>query len=383
VDYQLGLFYYDQTTKRGDGSPYVFIGEDFLTIAGQQDLPFPLPISLLAQPGDNISSKIKLETETFAIFGQTTWHVGDRWHLKGGLRWTDEEKKADLYSRNYSTAASQELIGRSLLDSIATPIDANLKRSTDNVDWLLSASVDIGDDTMAFATAATGSKSGGFNSVSGAPEDRAFDDEDTMSYELGVKSTLLDATLRINATAFYTEIDDYQSQQQLESGAGTFVSNFGTVETSGLDFYLEALPLPNLTISAGLLYMHKYEVTDGPDDGLELPFTAEYSGNLAATLVFPLADGAIYTRADYSYMDDHSTNVASKSDLQPKDFDDRNLVNLKVGWRNDQWNVSVWGKNITDDDYASQTVVTFPFSAMDAYFLAPPRTYGATLRYDF
>lgn len=204
-----------------------------------------------------------------------------------------------------------------------------------------------------------------------------------MSYELGVKSTLLDATLRINATAFYTEIDDYQSQQQLESGAGTFVSNFGTVETSGLDFYLEALPLPNLTISAGLLYMHKYEVTDGPDDGLELPFTAEYSGNLAATLVFPLADGAIYTRADYSYMDDHSTNVASESDLQPKDFDDRNLVNLKVGWRNDQWNVSVWGKNITDDDYASQTVVTFPFSAMDAYFLAPPRTYGATLRYDF
>ena len=383
VDYQLGLFYYDQTTKRGDGSPYVFIGEDFLTIAGQQDLPFPLPISLLAQPGDNISSKIKLETETFAIFGQTTWHVGDRWHLKGGLRWTDEEKKADLYSRNDSTAASQELIGRSLLDSISTPIDANLKRSSDNVDWLLSASVDIGDETMAFATAATGSKSGGFNSVSGAPEDRAFDDEDTMSYELGVKSTLLDATLRINATAFYTEIDDYQSQQQLESGAGTFVSNFGTVETSGLDFYLEALPLPNLTISAGLLYMHKYEVTDGPDKGLKLPFTAEYSGNLAATLVFPLADGAIYTRADYSYMDDHSTNVASESGLQPKDFDDRNLVNLTVGWRNEQWNVSVWGKNITDDEYASQTVVPFPFSAMDAYFLAPPRTYGATLRYDF
>ena len=383
LDYQLGLFYYDQTTKRGDGSPYVFIGEDFLTIASQQDLPFPLPINLLAQPGDSISSKIKLETETFAIFGQTTWHVGDRWHLKGGLRWTDEQKKADLYSRNDSTAASQELIGRSLLDSISTPIDANLKRSSDNVDWLLSASVDIGDDTMAFATAATGSKSGGFNSVSGAPEDRAFDDEDTMSYELGVKSTLLDATLRINATAFYTEIDDYQSQQQLESGAGTFVSNFGTVETSGLDFYLEALPLPNLTISAGLLYMHKYEVTDGPDKGLELPFTAEYSGNLAATLVFPLADGAIYTRADYSYMDDHSTNVASQANLQKKDFDDRNLVNVKLGWRNDQWNVSLWGKNITDDDYASQTAVTFPFSDMDAYFLAPPRTYGATVRYDF
>ncbi len=59
----------------------------------------------------------------------------------------------------------------------------------------------------------------------------------------------------------------------------TFVSNASEVETSGLDFQIEALPLPNLTLSAGLLYMHKYEITDGPDKGLELPFTAEYSGN--------------------------------------------------------------------------------------------------------
>ena len=67
--------------------------------------------------------------------------------------------------------------------------------------------------------------------------------------------------------------------------------------------------------------MHRYEITDGPDKGLELPFTAEYSGNLAATLVLPLGGGGIYWRTDYSYM--------------------------------------------------------------DAYFLAEPLTYGATVRYDF
>jgi iron complex outermembrane receptor protein len=382
IDYQAGLFYYEQTTERGDGSPFVFLGEDFINIASQQGLPIPFPF--VAAPGDTLSGKNKLETETVAAFGQATWHIGDRWHLKGGLRWTDEEKKADLYSVTNSTAPSTALPGSpSLLDSIATPIDDNFKRTSDNVDWLLSASMDIGDDTMVFATAATGSKSGGFNSVSGAADAREFDDEDTMSYELGVKATLLDSRLRLNATAFYTEIDDYQSQQQQESGAGTFVSNQGEVQTSGLDFYLEAMPLPNLTITAGLLYMHDYEVTDGPDDGLELPFTAEYSGNLAATLVFPFADGGIYMRADYSYMDDHSTNVASEANLESKDFDDRNLVNMKVGWRNDNWNVSVWGKNLTDDDYAAQTATTFLFSGQDSYFLAPPRTYGATLRYDF
>jgi iron complex outermembrane receptor protein len=383
IDYQVGLFYYDQTTRRGEGSPFVFIGQDFITIASQQDLPLPLPVSFLAAPGDYLTGKTRLDTETFAIFSQATWHITDRWNFKGGLRWSDEQKKADLLSTTTSTAPSQALLGRSLLDSIATPIDASFKRSSDNVDWLISPSVDIGEDTMIFATAATGTKSGGFNSVSGAPEDRSFEDEDTMSYELGIKSTMLDATLRINATIFYTKIDDYQSQQQLPSGAGTFVSNLGKVQTSGLDLNMEAVPLPNLTLTAGLLYMHDYEVTDGPDDGLKLPFTAKYSGNLSATMVFPLADGGIYVRADYSYMDNHSTNVASAINLTSKDYDDRNLVNLKVGWRNDSWNVSVWSKNLTDDDYASQTVVTLPFTGMDAYFLSPPRTYGATLRYDF
>lgn len=383
LDYMVGLFYYEQTTKRGSSNPFVIIGDDFIPIAAQQDLPLPLPINLLAQPGDNLVADYKQDTDTIAVFGQATWHIGDVWHVTGGLRWSDEEKQSDLFSQTNSTAVSVGLVGASFLDSVSTPIDANLNRSSDNVDWMLRASMDIGDDSIIYASAATGTKSGGFQSVSGTEDDREFDDEETTTYELGVKSTLLDARLRINAAAFYSEIDEFQSQRQLETGLGTFVSNEAEVETSGLDFQLEALPLPNLTLSAGLLYMHKYEITDGPEDGAELPFTADFSGNLAATLVFPLGDGAIYWRTDYSYMDDHSTNVANTGDLRDSDFDDRNLVNSKLGWRNDNWNVSVWGKNLTDDEYATQTATPFLITGMDAYFLAPPLTYGATLRYTF
>ena len=383
IDYMLGLFYYEQTTKRGGDKPFLFVGDDFIPIAAQQDLPFPLPINFLVQPGDNLVVDYKQDTDTIAIFSQATWHIGDIWHLTGGLRWSDEEKESDLFSQTNSTAISNDLIGASFLDSVSTPIDANLDRSSDNVDWMVRAAMDVGDESMIYASAATGTKSGGFQSVNGTVDDREFDDEDTTTYELGLKSTLLDARLRINAAAFYSQIDDFQSQRQLETGLGSFVSNEAEVEVSGLDFQLEAMPLPNLTLSAGLLYMHKYEITDGPEDGAELPFTADYSGNLAATLVFPLGDGGIYWRTDYSYMDDHNTNVATEDELRDSDFDDRNLVNTKLGWRNDNWNVSIWGKNLTDDEYATQTASTFFITGMDAYFLAPPRTYGATLRYDF
>lgn len=388
IQYQLGLFYYEQTSGRGDGKThFVKVGEDFISIASQQEAMSELlggiPVDFVVAAGDALIAKTRLENETLAAFGQTTWHAGNRWHLTGGLRWTDEEKTADLYSETLSTAPSVAVTGRSLLDTFSTPIDTKLDRSTDNVDWLLKAAFDLGESAMIYASAATGSKSGGFNTVNGTADEREFDDESTMSYELGFKSTLLDSTLRLNAAAFYTEIEDYQSQQQLETGAGTFVSNEGEVETSGLDIQLESAPLPNLTLTAGLLYMHDYEITEGPNAGQDLPYTADISANLGATVVFPLAGGGLYLRADYAYMDDHKTNVASAEDLQAKDVDDRNLLNMKLGWRNENWNVSLWGRNLTDDEYASQTVNPLLFTGMDAYFLAPPRTYGATLRYDF
>ncbi len=382
IDYMVGLFYYEQTTQAGDKSPTTTIGEDFITIVDQQDLPFPFPtIGLIAQPGDYLFGENTWDNETIAVFGQATWHLGERWHLTGGLRWTDEERKADLFGDSVSTAPLAPNI--SLWRILSPPIDAKFDRTSENVDWLAKVAYDIGDSSMIYASAGTATKSGNFTGAGGAPDEREFDDEDTISYELGLKSTLLDSRMRLNAAAFYTEIEEYQFQQQLPSGIGTFVSTAAEVETSGIDIQLEALPLPNLTLTAGLLYMHEYEVTAGPNKGDALPFTADFSGNLGATLVFPLADGGVYLRADYIFMDDHATNVSPEADLRAQDIQDRELLNARIGWRNDNWNISVWGKNLTDDEYAVQTTNTFGFTGADFYFLAPPRTYGATLRYDF
>jgi iron complex outermembrane receptor protein len=386
LTYQLGLFYYQSTTRGGDNQPWTFLGDDIITIGSQQEdlqglLPPGIALAFVARPGDYIRARVKLDTQNVAVFGQSTYDLTDRWRVTGGLRWTYEQKDADLLVAVDSTAPSAGLTGRSLLTSVTTPIDDDFTRDTDDINWLLNASYDLLVETMVFASVATGSKSGGFNTVNGTAAEREFDDETTISYETGVKSTLLDSRLRTNASIFYTEIGDYQVQQQLETGIGTRVSNQGDVETAGLDLNIEGLPLPNLTLTAGLLYMDKREITSGPDRGLELPFTAEYSGTLSATLVYPWAAGYLYTRADYSYMDDHLTNASAQT--EEKDIQERTNVNLRAGWRDDHWNVSIWAKNLTDDAYASLTAETLPLSGVDAYFLAPPRTYGLTLRYDF
>jgi iron complex outermembrane recepter protein len=378
IDYMLGLFYYEQTTQRGDASPTVILGPDFLTIASQVISP---ALAAVAAPGDYGRYKNTWDNETVAVFGQATWHITDRWHLTGGLRWTDEEREAELFGEAFSTAPVPSGGGPSFLDGAVVPIDDTFNRDSDNVDWLLKLAFDISDNSMVYASAATGSKSGNFNGVGGSPEQREFDDEDTISYELGLKSTLLDSRLRLNAAAFYTEVEDYQYQAENPVGVGTFVSTDGEIQVSGVDLQMEAVPLPNLTLTAGLLYMHDYEITDGPRDGQDLNFTADWSGNLGAMMVFPLADSALYLRADYIFMDDHITG-ASAFFVPDEQIDDRELVNARIGWRNDNWNVSVWGKNLTDDEYSNWNPGG-SISGADVYFLAPPRTYGATVRYHF
>jgi len=402
IDYQLGLFYYQQTTQRGEAGDAFTYGDDIDSILGEVFLGQFLPeaaASLIApayvQPGDSITGTSIWDNDTLALFGQATWHLQERWHLTAGLRWTEEEREAALLTENITTAPGlssiaspigaqlAETIENTFVDLSNTPIDAKLDRASENLDWLLKAAYDIGEETMVYASVSTGSKSGNFNGVSGTVDQREFDDETTLSYELGLKSTLLDSRLRVNAAAFLTQIDDYQNQQGNPNGPGTIVGNEGEVEVSGLDLQIDALPLPNLTLSAGLLYMDKYEITAGNREGDKLAYTADYTANLAATLVFPVADGTLYLRGDYMYMDEHATNSANSESLEAKDFNDRKLLNAKIGWRNEHWNLSIWGKNLTDDDYATTTTSPQIYSGNTLYFLAAPRTFGATVRYDY
>tara|TARA_R110002072_G_scaffold21779_1_gene76855 strand:+ start:197 stop:2449 length:2253 start_codon:yes stop_codon:yes gene_type:complete len=396
IDYMAGLYYFQQTTREFEGELSALVGDD----VGVGTQIFGPQLGFIAAPGDSAIQDNVFHTDTVALFSRATWHVGSDWHLTGGLRWSRERKEADLFVEVTSTALTARdpatlpapllaLLAQqgifppfSLLAAARPEIDERFSRESGNVDWLASVSYDLNPDTLLFASISTGTKSGGFNGVAGATDEREFDDEDTTSYELGVKSTLLDARLRINSTLFFTAITNLQSSQQAASGLGQVTRNQGEAEVSGIDLQVDALPLPNLTLSLGLQYLDTYEFTAGPDQGLNLPFVAELSGSLAATLVFPLAHGNLYLRSDYNVMGDHWTNSASAAQLEAKDEQNRENLNMALGWRNDQWNVSLWGKNLGDEAYAVQTLTPYPVTDMDAYFLTPPRTWGMTLRYD-
>ena len=93
-----------------------------------------------------------------------------------------------------------------------------------------------------------------------------------------------------------------------------------------------------------------------------------------------LADGTTYLRGDYSFMGDHFNNPT----YQDKSLEqDKTMVNARLGWRNDHWDAAIWVKNATDEAYSSTSAAPLVFAGTEAQFLEAPRTYGATLRYNF
>jgi iron complex outermembrane recepter protein len=376
--YLAGLYFTDETlTQNDDGNGLVRVGADIVTV-GIAHTGSPL-FRLAVAEGDTVFIDSTWNNETFAVFGQTTYSFAGAWEATLGLRYTSEEKEADLFSQPFSTAPLFGT-GSSLMEIAYGYVDDSFNRSSNDLTGLISLSYFVAEDIMVFATASTGSKSGGFNGGAGTGVPREYDDETTSNFELGVKSQLFENRLQLNATVFYTEFDDLQYLAQNPSGVGTFVDN-GDAETQGVDVEFSAAPWPFLRLSGGLLYLDaKYTSGQLYDQGLDVNHAPDWSGALASTLLLPLGNGIVYLRGDYSFMDDHQTNAGYQT---PETEQDKEIVNAKLGWRNDQWDASVWVKNATDEAYSSLAYAPLAFSGSEGQALKAPRTYGATLRYSF
>ena len=302
-----GFFAYEERTRGGEDQGNVLIGQDALPVGSVQTGLGPV-FAALVQPGDTVFFDSKWETSTLAAFGQMTYNFAESWSTTLGLRYTTEEKEADLFTAPFSTAPTFGT-GNSFVELGFAPIDKTFNRNSADFTGLANLTWFATEDIMVFTSVSTGAKSGGFNGVAGQGAPREFEDEDTINYELGVKSELFERRLQLNITAFLTEFSELQFLAQNPNGVGTFVSNAAEGTSAGVDLSFTALPFDFLILSGGLQYLDA-EYTDGEleEQEFEVPYAPEWSGNLAATLLLPVAEGVAYLRGDYSFMSEHFSN---------------------------------------------------------------------------
>ena len=208
-------------------------------------------------------------------------------------------------------------------------------------DVILRASLDwrVNDSLMLFATYGQGFRHGVTNRNAGkaannprglpvydgyrVPAIALTDEMD--NYELGMKGDFADNTLRLNATAYFSDISDLQVSRFDPANVAflVFIENVGDAEIVGLDADFTWLPTPNLTIS-GAISIIDSEITRinaqlqdiAVPEGSELPFSPDFSGSLRARYDFHGAfDGQTnaYVSGSISYSGSSKSGIAGSA----------------------------------------------------------------------
>lgn len=413
VDWLVGAFYFDSDLTVGDiDKPYAVWGQDID--------PF------LALAGHTFNYQADFTTESFSLFGQAIWNISDRTSITAGLRYAREEKdfetRVDAFDDTGTSVSQGGSIDTFALNATfaglaATglqPIHLQDDLTENDVTGMISLNHYIGD-TMLYATVATGTKSGGFNGNFGpAPlEAREYDQETSINYEVGAKMEgLMNGRARVNMALFYTTFEDFQTTIFDASIPGFITSNAEEQTTAGVDLDVTYMATDNLMLNLSLEYLDA-EFNDfegaachpsGPnavqvsptayvcDFSGETPyFVPDWSGIISANYILPLSNGSeAYVYAGYNFKTNHDT----ATDGYNRGNDDLENLDARAGWRNDNWDINVWGKNLTDNvynlGYSENTLAGSVFPALglaqrQTYdrWLNVPRIYGVTARYLF
>jgi iron complex outermembrane receptor protein len=339
MDYTLGGFYFDQDTN--------------------EDARVDIPYAAL----DFLHGPDLVPATTWALFAHGIIHLGDKANLALGLRYTDE-KKDYTYARHNpdgtlpcTVPAGQNcaLIGLNGLSG---------HFSDTRMDYRVAFDYNFTDDFMGYVQYTTGYKGGGLNPRPFYPQQvLAFNPETIDAYEVGLKSQLLDRTLRLNAAFFWNKYQDMQigiNDCTAYAGAGfgvpcIYPANAGNADVKGGELEANWYPVEGLEIDAAVSvlnfdYTKLAAATGIPDNGIT-PYTPETKWSLGAQYRFGLAGGgAITPRIDVSYQSDiYGNAINTPTSL----IDSYTLLNARLTWTSadDLWQVAVEGQNLTDELY--------------------------------
>ena len=233
IDYVIGAFYLDEDNDTDFAD--VFNLEPIIGV------PFPALIS---------DRTLDNNTETWALYGQADFHLTDAWTATVGLRYTEEEQDIRLFSNQPNFVGAS--FDSSDLEAAGVPLSDKTTLWTPRV----ALQYNIDDDTNVYASATRGFKSGGWNARNNQPLlVQPFGPERVWSYELGMRSQWLDNRVRFNATAFWTDVSDFQLPTAITDAQGgiSFITrNFADLEVKGVEVEVLALATDRLTIYANL-----------------------------------------------------------------------------------------------------------------------------------
>jgi iron complex outermembrane receptor protein len=319
------------------------------------------------------------EVTTIALFGEVTVPITDTFRLKGGLRYTDEEKDLPGFSA----------INQDTPNPIFTPTGG--KVSQEEPTWLVGAEWDLTEKNMVYAKVNTGFKSATVNQVPpgiGVPE--FTDPEEITAYQIGSKNRFMDDRVQVNAEFFYYDYEGYQVVVIATDPTGVIPGSFfpsfnaqkaefigGEIETSWLIGDNGQLDL-NLTL---LDAEHKEFVTSAFDySGNDVQRAPPFTIQAGYRHDWDFSDGSVLTgRITTMYVEENYSRDANLPGDWQESYTNTSAY-LSYVPSNSRWSVTGWVRNLEDDEVIALSRSTDRGGW--SVFMFPPRTYGITLKYE-
>ncbi|MEJ8567700.1 TonB-dependent receptor [Elongatibacter sediminis] len=353
-------------------------------------------------------SLFRSQEEGFAIFGEVTFDVTDQFSVTVGARYHDQENREWNGTFGANTARRPDvpgtLPGGDALGDITwiNPLENDFNQDT----YRLAASYDWTDSVMTYFGFSQGYNAGGVSRIqifdldnNAIAFDFPYEPEQIDNYELGLRSDWLDGSLRFNATLFFTEWDQIQIQGTVTNPftgvvLPTFLtSNAATAEAKGAEIEVTWVPNDNWQFDLDLGFLDT-EYTDIAE-GSELSLDAQFG--MAPEVQYSLGgqyNGVLGERTDYSLRLDYMWTDGYNRTYIPGDWSTRytggkyeqpsfGLLNARLTfYPADNWEVAVFGTNLTDERYVDGGFMS-PLLQVDDATVGRPREYGVTVRFEW
>lgn len=299
-------------------------------------------------------------SELWALFGQVNYDVTDKLELTAALRY-DRDKQ----------------------DSNNTSLPVPFAEATfDQLQPKLQASYKMTDDVMAYVTWSKGFRTGGFS------QNSQFDNEVATNYEAGIKATMLDGRMTVNASAFYI---DYANQQLsfviLDPNDATNtlrgVLNIPATDINGLELEIAARPMDGLDVNVGvgiadtsIVSVDQSSPFASPEAiGKTSPLAPPFTFNAGFTYTHPVAsDMNLLFHGNYRRRGGFYFDLNNTIKTGTKDF-----LGGKIAIEGDNWSAGIFGRNLTNTRHATNVSIT----GADLRVPNQPRSYGVEASFRF
>ena len=338
-----------------------------------------------------LGNHVVYQDKVAALFGDVEWQISDAFTLAVEARYTNEQKSFEQFSTTF---------GAAMPANVAASDDMDFTFFTPRV--ILQRTDAFGN--MLYGLIALGVKTGGFNAVDPAanPQQAAYNEEQNTTFEVGTKNRWLDGRLTLNAALYYIDWSDVQGSEAAASAdawTNDVVGNIGDASVTGLEIDGLWRLTDNVNVDYHLAYSDaQYEdaiylsavagpnsswgcngracPADGRVDGNQVERTAKWQ--YGAGLNFSRELGGAWrldARIDFNR---RSKMYATPLNLAHNGGRTLSNANLRLG--NDDWDFTLWGRNILDTVYVANSFVLPSFTRY-IVGLGSRRVIGLTVQY--